>query len=272
MNNVNGPHTINKDRLCRFLSEWLSWAEAGAPPDRYFRAHIGLCGNLDRWLGRYGEPEDVTPPTWRTRRLLRAYLKESFGEGRNYPFGGINRYNEENEQGLAFANTSRKWWVANIITRIKADAARHPPGTPVPVDHDFDPNNPYPGTAFKPYRTLIEPPSRGRSHRAKKPEKEPEPMTPQHVYADHVKDAYQLFTQLAGARVILRHRSGRYYQKPVYVRWDDGAVRLYAMFRDGYLALSGNNGTSDTTVTWRTLFAAGHETFTDRLGRPCLKV
>lgn len=90
----------------------------------------------------------------------------------------------------------------------------------------------------------------------------------------HVADAstYALFVRIPGGVAVLRHRSGRYYQKPVYARWDDDTknVRLYAMFRGGYLALGGNNYTSDQTVTWRTLVLPEGDRVreTDRLGRP----
>lgn len=62
--------------LRKFLTDWLEWAENGAPDLRPFLRLLGLCSNA---------PENILEE-------LQALFEREFGDNANYPFGGRAHY------------------------------------------------------------------------------------------------------------------------------------------------------------------------------------
>lgn len=255
-----GPYTWNKERLRQFFVQYLLWAAGKSTVHKVFRTNCGLCKNLDNWLQANGITNEASTPAHRTRYLLRHLFRIEYGEKDNYPFGGPDLYEAESDAGTHHKNDMRLAFVKRWEeTFAKEQYKHHLSGGPLLPDSDI------PDIRLdKPFHAM----DWGKARRKPKPAAAPDEATP--TYPD--ASTYALFVRIPGGVAVLRHRSGRYYQKPVYARWDDDTknVRLYAMFRDGYLALGGNNCTSDQTVTWRTLVLPDGDRVreTDRLGRP----
>jgi hypothetical protein len=81
--------------LRAYLTDWLAWAEAGAPEHDEFRPRFGLCTNARR---RHRASAD-----------LRNALVADFGDEANHPFGGLVRYMSEAE--AHHTNPLRLAWV-----------------------------------------------------------------------------------------------------------------------------------------------------------------
>lgn len=83
------------------LTEWLVWAEAGAPDDT-FVPYWGLCSNMEYRQDLYYELVKILP---RPR------------VGRDYPFGGETVYNEEARTSTMHKNEARLAWVRQALAK-----------------------------------------------------------------------------------------------------------------------------------------------------------
>jgi len=86
--------------LKRFLSEWLAWAEADAPPHPIFKSSLGLCTNVMNWAECQADEHD-----WNAYREL----KQVF-HGELFPFGEA-RYERDMRLGIQHRNEARLAWV-----------------------------------------------------------------------------------------------------------------------------------------------------------------
>lgn len=69
------PAPLDPD-LRAFLTDWLAWAEAGAPESPVFDASVGLCTNAQFWW--YGKPLETA--------CVVELLEDVFA-GKAWPFG-----------------------------------------------------------------------------------------------------------------------------------------------------------------------------------------
>ena len=81
--------------LLKYFSDWLTWAENGAPHEQPFSRKRGLCSNV---------PIDVDFE-------LGALLEREFDAGTTYPFGGEARYNADSFAGTHHLQPDRLAWV-----------------------------------------------------------------------------------------------------------------------------------------------------------------
>lgn len=82
--------------LRAFLSDWLAWAEAGAPDDDRLARHWGLCGNAIK--------NGV-------RRHLERLLETDFPDNASFPFGGSTVYHRDAYRREHHLNEERLAWV-----------------------------------------------------------------------------------------------------------------------------------------------------------------
>lgn len=87
------------ETLKMFLSEWLAWAEAGAPEHKTFHPWSGLCFMLIRW----GASSKVQ---WEFSDLL----IDTMGDD-EYPFGGQYIFDQDNHNRAMHLNEARLSWV-----------------------------------------------------------------------------------------------------------------------------------------------------------------
>lgn len=96
------------ETLKKFLSEWLAWAEAGAPEHEAFDRRYGLCADLGFWLTENimvipdEEADDVEVEFGRL-------LSAEFGDEYMYPFGRVD-YLVRGNNGTQHLNEARLAW------------------------------------------------------------------------------------------------------------------------------------------------------------------
>lgn len=97
-----------------FLIAYLWWASNDAP-QTYFKSNTGLCGNLIKHLvAVYGFDPDRTQEAG---RLFSSFLKRDFGEGRWYPFGADEYFDDQKTRGH-HRRPERIAWVIKIIAEL----------------------------------------------------------------------------------------------------------------------------------------------------------
>lgn len=87
------------ETLKKFLSEWLAWAELGAPEHKTFQPWSGLCYTLIRW----GASSKVQ---CEFANLLIDTLDDD-----EYPFGGQKIFDHDNHNQTMHLNEARLAWV-----------------------------------------------------------------------------------------------------------------------------------------------------------------
>lgn len=97
------------ETLKKFLSEWLEWAEAGAPLHEAFDEHYGLCANLGYWITEncLTLTEEEADTAEEEFALLQA---AEFGDECLYPFGRTE-YLVASDRGTQHTNEKRLAWV-----------------------------------------------------------------------------------------------------------------------------------------------------------------
>jgi len=88
--------------LRQFLTDWLAWAEAGAPEHPVFRRKSGLCMLAQIFWEEQPNSELVDD--------LQDALEASFGET-HYPFGGAHEFHIRMLDHTQHENPARLAWV-----------------------------------------------------------------------------------------------------------------------------------------------------------------
>ena len=91
--------------LRQFLTDWLAWAEAGAPPLQPFSRRSGLCSATHMASGGSALQQE-----------LQALLLRYFGPT-DFPFGGEARYHRDASFGTQHENMLRVQWVRAVLER-----------------------------------------------------------------------------------------------------------------------------------------------------------
>ena len=97
--------------LHKFLQDWLDAATGKIEEPAWYYDHWGLCACARFWDVKQSHPG--------AEAELKHCLKEEFGETRNYPFGGRDRFDRDRTDGTMHLNKERLEWVRKVLAEKK---------------------------------------------------------------------------------------------------------------------------------------------------------
>jgi len=101
------------ENLKAFLSEWLTWVEAGAMDNDVFERFCGLCSSF-KWHMR---SKGISECDCESEVACLKDLFKSEGLDEEYPFGGQDVYMEEGLDETAHLNLARIDWVRSKVAQ-----------------------------------------------------------------------------------------------------------------------------------------------------------
>lgn len=105
----------------QFLREWYEWAVVGAPGSPCFSVHFGLCNSYDQWLDHNYRLLPSDKMVLEKHFYMSLKLIDGMGSA---PFGGVNLYISERDQGIIHENPTRLAWVKQRIEYLDATVER----------------------------------------------------------------------------------------------------------------------------------------------------